>query len=75
MSDHEAMRELLEIDPRESFLARELAGFEHPEVKATEAPVCILCESGYHDHAWEVTHIMKCGCPCHEKRSSATHAG
>lgn len=26
---------------------------------------CILCESGYHDHVWEVSHVVQCGCPCH----------
>lgn len=31
-------------------------------------PVCCLCESGYHDQVWEITHIQQCGCPCHDRR-------
>lgn len=42
--------------------------------KGSEA-VCILCESGYHDHAWDILHVMKCGCPCHGKQASATATG
>lgn len=34
--------------------------------------VCVLCESGYHDHEVSITHLMQCGCPCHVKRDSAT---
>lgn len=34
-------------------------------VDRTAELACILCESGYHDVSWEVTHVMQCGCPCH----------
>lgn len=68
----EGLEPLIQRDPREAF--SELEGFIHPEVDDSEGPVCILCESGYHDHAWDVLHVMKCGCPCHGTQASATHA-
>jgi len=69
MSSYEAMRELLALDPREAY--PELT-VNVSEIGKGSEPVCILCESGYHDHAWETSHVMKCGCPCHEQRASAT---
>ncbi len=63
------LRDLLTPDPREAFLTGELDGFELREISRENELVCILCESGYHDHAWEVTHVMQCGCPCHAKRA------
>lgn len=46
-----------------------LDGGEVPEL------VCILCESGYHDHAWDVTHVMRCGCPCHHRATDIACVG
>jgi hypothetical protein len=40
------------------------------EVGKGPTAVCILCESGYHDAAFEIRHIQQCGCPCH----GASHA-
>jgi hypothetical protein len=82
MSDYEKMRELLAIDPREAFLnttgmVPDAAELEERDIAKGhgDKPVCILCESGYHDHEWEITHIMQCGCPCHMERSTAIGAG
>lgn len=40
-----------------------------PTAQEVLGPVCVLCESGYHDHAWEVSHIQECGCPCHVSKA------
>ena len=72
MSDYENMRELLALDPREAY--PELT-IEVSDVGRGALLVCILCESGYHDHEWEVSHVMQCGCPCHESRANAITAG
>lgn len=68
----EGLEPLVKRDPREAF--RETEGFIHPEVRSTDGPVCVLCESGYHDHAWETGHVMKCGCPCHHENATAAGA-
>ncbi len=66
--DHEAMRELLALDPREAYPEITV---DVSDIGRGASPICILCESGYHDHEWEITHVMKCGCPCHVQRASA----
>ncbi len=71
MSDYENMRELLALDPREAYPEITVGVSEIGKAQL----VCILCESGYHDHEWEVTHVMQCGCPCHVERSTAIGAG
>ena len=57
------LREVLGRDPREAFPSVEIIPTLEPV--SGLAGVCILCESGYHDAQWEVTHVMECGCPCH----------
>jgi hypothetical protein len=83
MSDYQDTRELTQLDPREAYpseveldaLENDLLGYKHMDMAKDSEVVCILCESGYHDHAWEIRHIMQCGCPCHTLRVVAAGQG
>ena len=75
MSVYDDLRELTRLDSREVFEERLGNAELKSELTREGELVCILCESGYHDHVWDVSHVQQCGCPCHADVAKGKTAG